>query len=244
MPNMRLLVAHRTSSYRRLPVPWVMPKCTTNVTMGFSVSARYETSAQMSSCQLRWHDSFSCNLQCHWRPLLCRFIEVLKTMRLWENSTDSPHKGPLKRKVFYVITSPFPFIHPAIIPAITLQEVAIPAISKDDCERLWSAEAYKFNDSHICFYDGRGSGCMVGYQAILAVNSSWSWCDVSQITKFMGPNWGPPGRCRRWPHEPCYQGTRRYYNVYSPTVRRLWLIPSFLALQWSRGVRLWISLGM
>ena len=32
-----------------------------------------------------------------------------------------------------------------------------------------------------------------------------------QITKFMGPNWGPPGSCRPqwapcWPHEPCYQG--------------------------------------
>ena len=33
-----------------------------------------------------------------------------------------------------------------------------------------------------------------------------------QITKFMGPTWGPPGSCRPqmgpcWPHEPCYQGT-------------------------------------
>ena len=33
----------------------------------------------------------------------------------------------------------------------------------------------------------------------------------SQIAKFMGPTWGPPGSCRprwapSWPHEPCYQG--------------------------------------
>ena len=33
----------------------------------------------------------------------------------------------------------------------------------------------------------------------------------TQITKFMGPTWGPPGSCRPqmgpcWPYEPCYQG--------------------------------------
>ena len=33
----------------------------------------------------------------------------------------------------------------------------------------------------------------------------------TQIAKFMGPTWGPPGSCRPhmgpcWPHEPCYQG--------------------------------------
>ena len=28
--------------------------------------------------------------------------------------------------------------------------------------------------------------------------------DTTQIAKFMGPTWGPPGSCR--PHEPCYQG--------------------------------------
>ena len=35
--------------------------------------------------------------------------------------------------------------------------------------------------------------------------------NLSQIAKFMGPTWGPPGSCRPqmgpcWPHEPCYQG--------------------------------------
>ena len=34
---------------------------------------------------------------------------------------------------------------------------------------------------------------------------------ATQIAKFMGPTWGPPGSCRPrwapcWPHEPCYQG--------------------------------------
>ena len=32
----------------------------------------------------------------------------------------------------------------------------------------------------------------------------------TQIAKFMGPTWGPPGSC--WPHEPCYQG---YFSVFS-----------------------------
>ena len=36
-------------------------------------------------------------------------------------------------------------------------------------------------------------------------------CYQSQITKFMGSTWGPPGACRPqmgpcWPHEPCYLG--------------------------------------
>ena len=35
--------------------------------------------------------------------------------------------------------------------------------------------------------------------------------NATQITKFMGPTWGPPGSCRPqmgpcWPHEPCYLG--------------------------------------
>ena len=34
---------------------------------------------------------------------------------------------------------------------------------------------------------------------------------ISQIARFMGPTWGPPGSYRPqmapcWPHEPCYQG--------------------------------------
>ena len=37
----------------------------------------------------------------------------------------------------------------------------------------------------------------------------------TQIAKFMGPTWGPPGACRPrwapcWPHEPCYQGSIRF----------------------------------
>ena len=48
----------------------------------------------------------------------------------------------------------------------------------------------------------------------------------TQITKFMGPTWGPPGSCRPqmgpcWPHEPCYQGRpvqndRRLPDAFSP----------------------------
>ena len=43
----------------------------------------------------------------------------------------------------------------------------------------------------------------------------WMWrqCDVivdnSQIAKFMGPTWVPPGSYR--PHEPCYQGNHPLY---------------------------------
>ena len=34
----------------------------------------------------------------------------------------------------------------------------------------------------------------------------------TQMAKFMGPTWSPPGTCRPqmgpcWPHEPCYQGS-------------------------------------
>ena len=43
------------------------------------------------------------------------------------------------------------------------------------------------------------------------------WADMvlfTQIAKFMGPTWVPPGSCCPrwapcWPHEPCYQGSRQ-----------------------------------
>ena len=40
----------------------------------------------------------------------------------------------------------------------------------------------------------------------------------SQIAKYMGPTWGPPGSCRPqmgpcWPHEPCYQGCAASYFI-------------------------------
>ena len=39
----------------------------------------------------------------------------------------------------------------------------------------------------------------------------------TQITKFMGPTWGPPGPCRPqmapcWSHEPCYLGSEWYVD--------------------------------
>ena len=46
----------------------------------------------------------------------------------------------------------------------------------------------------------------------------------SQIAKFMGPIWGPPGSCRPrwapcWPHEPCYQGAFRQPAVPKVTTK-------------------------
>ena len=44
----------------------------------------------------------------------------------------------------------------------------------------------------------------------------------TQIAKFMGPTWGPPGACRTqmgpcWPHEPCYQGIYLQGQEFDPT---------------------------
>ena len=64
-------------------------------------------------------------------------------------------------------------------PAVILQEVAIPVISRENCERMWSDKGYKIKDSHICFYDGRGSGCMVSYKDVLWINFLWPGCDVT-----------------------------------------------------------------
>ena len=49
------------------------------------------------------------------------------------------------------------------------------------------------------------------YNAFVIIALSDRWWEYSQITKFMGPTWGPPGSCRPqmgpcWPLEPCYQG--------------------------------------
>ena len=42
-------------------------------------------------------------------------------------------------------------------------------------------------------------------------NNGYQFSITTQIAKFMGPTWGPPGSFRPqkgpcWPHEPCYQG--------------------------------------
>ena len=44
---------------------------------------------------------------------------------------------------------------------------------------------------------------------------------TSQIARFMGPTWGPPGSCWPhvgpcWPHEPCYQGWYLAANWWLP----------------------------
>ena len=49
---------------------------------------------------------------------------------------------------------------------------------------------------------------------------------LSQIAKFMGPTWGPPGSCRPqtgpiWSHEPCYLGC----NWLSLGYLVPWIIP-------------------
>ena len=51
--------------------------------------------------------------------------------------------------------------------------------------------------------------CVVAY--VSSYVSCLSLTTASQIAKFMGPTWGPPGSCRPqvapcWPHESCYQG--------------------------------------
>ena len=64
----------------------------------------------------------------------------------------------------------------------------------------------------------------------LVIDSSCSLSFTTQIARFMGPTWGPPGSCRPqmgpcWPHEPCYQGTHMHELghlgtwICSPSVR-------------------------
>ena len=56
---------------------------------------------------------------------------------------------------------------------------------------------------------------------------------TTQIAKFVGTTWGPPGSCRPqlgpcWPHEPCNQGTLLFSIQYSneafvsPTIYCFW----------------------
>ena len=52
---------------------------------------------------------------------------------------------------------------------------------------------------------------------------------ITQITKSMGPTWGPPGSCQPqmgpcWPHEPCYQGKKgRTWNYSTISQLQQWL---------------------
>ena len=62
----------------------------------------------------------------------------------------------------------------------------------------------------------------------------------TQIAKFMGPTWGPPGPCRskmgpRWSHEPCYQGVR-LLSVDAGWSCSLWCHRWRRGLQGMRGV--------
>ena len=46
-----------------------------------------------------------------------------------------------------------------------------------------------------------------------------SW-DVSPISRFMGPTWGPSGANRNqmgpcWPHEPCHLGSRSVHDIHA-----------------------------
>ena len=62
-------------------------------------------------------------------------------------------------------------------------------------------------------------GHFVSISMCQAIDLKWS-CRMSQIAKFMGPTWGPPGSCRPqmdpcWPHEACYLGQYLLCVVYS-----------------------------
>ena len=51
--------------------------------------------------------------------------------------------------------------------------------------------------------------------------------ELSQIARFMGPTWGPPGSCRPqvgpicWPHKPCDQGSHTKYHSSAETAALL-----------------------
>ena len=54
-------------------------------------------------------------------------------------------------------------------------------------------------------------------------------CLGTQIAKFMGPTWGPPGSCRpqmgsMLPHEPCYQGSSPLSNGPTILIHEKWYI--------------------
>ena len=89
----------------------------------------------------------------------------------------------------------------------------------------------------------------------------WVWCVVfsanisirqtnrmeSQITRFMGPTWGPPGSCRPrwapcWPHEPCYQGHFRAWFQYQVKVIGLQTTNFLWWLSGLTTARLWPSI--
>ena len=85
----------------------------------------------------------------------------------------------------------------------------------------WIVACYIFGNSVISFiYVCLNSPWSCHAYVILKWWSCYSilrYIALSQIAKFMGPTWGPPGSCRPqmglcWPHEPCYRG---YYMLYS-----------------------------
>ena len=64
----------------------------------------------------------------------------------------------------------------------------------------------------------------------------------SQITRFMGPTWGPPGSCRPqmgpcWSHEPCYQGFLLQLNaLITHRVHSQYLSVIFLQITCDRNI--------
>ena len=54
----------------------------------------------------------------------------------------------------------------------------------------------------------------------------WNLQVLTQIAKFMGTTWGPPGSCWSpcWPHEPCYQGIFKWVVATCTKDRTLVLV--------------------
>ena len=55
-------------------------------------------------------------------------------------------------------------------------------------------------------------------QMVCSLFCTEAFINTSQIARFMGSTWGPPGSCRPqmvpcWPHEPCYQGCYMYVKI-------------------------------
>ena len=80
----------------------------------------------------------------------------------------------------------------------------------------------KWNQAYTLIYHLSGITVIFWHRCFLIENHNWITMRMPpvnqtmphmcpQITKFMGPTWGPPGSWRPqmapcWPHEPCYQG--------------------------------------
>ena len=104
----------------------------------------------------------------------------------------------------------------------------IPAQNASNTESVSMSQHHRGTCATRCYMKHDSAEDMAWTQLIKSVDKQLHsidsvWCNylslrfipayipTSQIARFMGPPWGPPGSCRSqvgpiWPHEPCYQG--------------------------------------